>query len=481
LKSMHEDPIVGHFGEKATTYRIKKQFYWPLIKNNIKSFVKGCNIYQRREKPRAHKPLNPAIVGQPFECISIDFVGPLPLTKQENKYLIVATEYLTKHGCSHELITDHGSPFDNGLINTICKRLGIKHIISSPYHSQANKLVKRYNQTLCKTIAKCMSQYGDEWDKYVSSVLFAYRTTRHSITQKEPFYLTYGREVTLPAELFILSYPSEPIRADQVPQLLINRTLKIIDKLQKACVEACQNIKQSQIKQKHKHDSHYQLHSFKIGDKVLLYKTKLDTHRSGKLEENGKILGFQKVNMPNSSSIEKRLESIQPNLQQLIRKLKDGEELIIRPNQVILKIGEQEYIKEISGEKRRTPTQRIHDNLALYLNDLKQKEEIKILITSPVIGNNWEEKLTYLCNILKKLYFQIGELLAEKGWYNTTSKLSVHFLDSKGKLVGRIAKRVYLLFNARGQSNIQSIQAINILVLEHIAEKDFESLLVEAK
>ncbi|CAG8796820.1 29852_t:CDS:2, partial [Gigaspora margarita] len=164
---------------------------------------------------------------------------------------------------------------------------------------------------------------------------------------------------------------------------------------------------------------------------------------------------FQKINMPNSSSIEKRLESMQPNLQQLIRKLKDGEELIIYPNQVILKIGEQEYIKEIS---------------ALYLNDLKQKEKIKILITSPVIENNWEEKLTYLC-----------ELLAEKGWCDTTSKLSVHFSNSKGKLVGRIAKRVYLLFNAREQSNIQFVQAINISVLERIAKKDFESLLVEAK
>ncbi|CAG8800303.1 31047_t:CDS:1, partial [Gigaspora margarita] len=79
------------------------------------------------------------------------------------------------------------------------------------------------------------------------------------------------------------------------------------------------------------------------------------------------------------------------------------------------------------------------------------------------------------------LYFQIEELLAEKGWCDTTSKLSVHFLDSKGKLVGHIAKRVYLLFNAQGQSNIQSVQAINISVLERIAGKDFESLLIEAK
>ncbi|CAG8758341.1 36991_t:CDS:2, partial [Gigaspora margarita] len=79
----------------------------------------------------------------------------------------------------------------------------------------------------------------------------------HSVAQNKPFYLIYGKEATLLVELFTPSYPSKLIRTDQ-------------------------------IKQKHGHDSYYQLHSFKIGNKLLLYKAKLDTHKSSKLEENGK-------------------------------------------------------------------------------------------------------------------------------------------------------------------------------------------------
>ncbi|CAG8703749.1 11033_t:CDS:2, partial [Gigaspora margarita] len=172
---MHKEPTVGHFEEKATTYRIKKMILLALE--------------EKREKPRANK-LELSNLGQLFKHISIDFVGPLPLTKQGNKYLIVATKYLTKWPkarvipnctaktatlflyndiiCPYELITDHGSYFDN---------------------------VEKYNQTLCKNNSKI-------------------------------------KKVTTPAKLFMLSYSSEPTKADQVPQLLINRILEIIDKLQ---------------------------------------------------------------------------------------------------------------------------------------------------------------------------------------------------------------------------------------------------------
>ncbi|CAB5389654.1 unnamed protein product [Rhizophagus irregularis] len=45
------------------------------------------------------------------------------------------------------------------------------------------------------------------WDLYLPSALFAYRTIRQHTTRFEPFYLTYGREATLPIELKL---PSDP-------------------------------------------------------------------------------------------------------------------------------------------------------------------------------------------------------------------------------------------------------------------------------
>ena len=64
-------------------------------------------------------------------------------------------------------------------------------------------------------LAKYATTYNDDWDKYLPSALFAYRTMRQNTTRYEPFYLTYGRDVTLPIELDVPSYPSELDITDQ--------------------------------------------------------------------------------------------------------------------------------------------------------------------------------------------------------------------------------------------------------------------------
>jgi len=117
---------------------------------------------------------------QPFHHLGIDLVGPLPLTKQGNRYLVVATEYVTKwpevkaipaktaievttflykdiicrHGCPRELLSDQGKEFCNEVINELCAKFRIRHALSSPYHPQTNGLVEHFNQTLCHTLAK---------------------------------------------------------------------------------------------------------------------------------------------------------------------------------------------------------------------------------------------------------------------------------------------------------------------------------------
>ena len=101
----------------------------------------------------------------------MDIVGLLPLTKNGNQYIVVATEYLTKwlearalpdakatsvvsffyediicyHGCPRELLTDQGTHFVNTLLDSLCNQLGVKHRLSTAYHSQMNGLVEQFN------------------------------------------------------------------------------------------------------------------------------------------------------------------------------------------------------------------------------------------------------------------------------------------------------------------------------------------------
>src|SRR5438552_18461315 len=47
-------------------------------------------------KNKRKEPLHPIQIGQAFERIEIDLVRPLLITKQNNHYIIIATDYLTR-------------------------------------------------------------------------------------------------------------------------------------------------------------------------------------------------------------------------------------------------------------------------------------------------------------------------------------------------------------------------------------------------
>ena len=103
---------------------------------------------------------------------------------------------ICEHGCPEVLQSNQGMHFVNRVIKDLIEKFRIKHCLSSPYHPQTNGLVERFNQTLCKKLAK-LSEETDQWDEFVDLVLMSYRITKHSATGVTPFLLTYGRNAVL--------------------------------------------------------------------------------------------------------------------------------------------------------------------------------------------------------------------------------------------------------------------------------------------
>src|SRR5260364_218377 len=95
LYMMHKHPTAGHLGTDAMYHKIAERYYWDQMYRDIKEYVKTCEQCQRQGKSRRKEPLHPIKIGQVFEHIVIDLVGPLPITTQKNRYIIVATDYLT--------------------------------------------------------------------------------------------------------------------------------------------------------------------------------------------------------------------------------------------------------------------------------------------------------------------------------------------------------------------------------------------------
>src|SRR3989442_120507 len=192
----HNHETGGHSGMDTTYNKIANRYYWKGMYNDTKKYIKCCDTCQRRGQKGGKSYLNPIEVGEPFERIGIDFVGPLERTKRRNRYILVVTDYLTKwpeakamkeataenvmrfiyegiicrHGCPKIILSDRGTHFRNKLVEGLCEKFKIKHKLSSPYHPQTNGLVERFNRTLCESLAK-VSERENQWDEYLDKVL----------------------------------------------------------------------------------------------------------------------------------------------------------------------------------------------------------------------------------------------------------------------------------------------------------------------
>jgi Integrase zinc binding domain/Integrase core domain len=304
LYMMHNDPTSEHFSTDSMFTKIKARYYWPQYYEDIKEYVKSCDACQRRGRSKKNTLLHPIPVHSPFYQIGIDFVGPLPRTQRGKKYIIVAMDYLTKwpearavseataeatvnfiyeqiicqHGCPQIILSDRGTHFNNQMVKKLTEKFKINHLLSTPYHPQTNGLVERFNRTLCESLAK-LSLKNNDWDLYIAPTLFAYRTTKHSTTKIEPFFLVYGRA----ARLTIDEKQAENVNAEN------DRLFNLIDHVPSTRNKAKQQIAQSQIKQKDRHDKTVtQPNQFQIGDKVLYFNVVLDQSHSGKFNPKWK-------------------------------------------------------------------------------------------------------------------------------------------------------------------------------------------------
>jgi Integrase zinc binding domain/Integrase core domain len=318
LFMFHNDPTAAHFATDAMFDKIRSRYFWPQMYEEIRAYVQACDQCQRRGRSKKNQVLHPIPVNTPFYQIGIDFVGPLPLTAQGNRYIIVAMDYLTKwpeakpvpvataeqvanflyediigrHGCPIKILSDQGTHFKNNMIAHLMKKFQIKQTFSTPYHPQTNGLVERFNRTLCESLAKLSNEHKTDWDRYIAPVLFAYRTTKHNTTKFTPFYLMYGREVKLPMDSFGLEREHN----------LLTRLHDLVEDLPRGRFGAKEQIEIGQVKQKELYDKKIkQEQHFLLGQKVLYYKAVQDNQHTGKLLPKWKGSYFIHEVQPNGS------------------------------------------------------------------------------------------------------------------------------------------------------------------------------------
>ena len=308
----HYHPLGGHFAFANTLNRIFQKYYWPDMNKNIYNMVKECDKCQQHGPKYINEKAYPVPVPvKPFAQIGIDIKHVTP-SQSGYRYIIVAIDYLTKyveiralryqtsseiaafiyeevitrHGCVNYIITDNGRPMISELIKLVCQSFKIKHKTISPYHSQSNGLVERFNRTLDSCLKKLSIEEKKDWEQYLPATDFAYRSIRQATTGHSPFYLLYGYE---PDTLFDQTMKPIDVKDSSFEIQLKIRTAVQIQQLNNIRKEALKKIEKSQklqikrLEKKLNQPKKEWKPSFNIGDVVKLYRDNITTSWSAKI------------------------------------------------------------------------------------------------------------------------------------------------------------------------------------------------------
>jgi len=156
---------------------IKRTYWWPGLKEDIKKYVQGCVKYQQNKEQhqkRAGK-LHPLEIPEgPWQDISINMIGPLPRSNEMDAILVIvdrftkmirlkattiniSSEGVAKiyrdeiwkiHGIPKMILSDHGPQFASRFMEDFTKILGTKRKLSTAYHPQTDGQTERINQEI---------------------------------------------------------------------------------------------------------------------------------------------------------------------------------------------------------------------------------------------------------------------------------------------------------------------------------------------
>jgi hypothetical protein len=238
IKYFHQGPLGGHSGVKVTAKKLSAVFYWPGLKQMVKTFVKECDICQRYKPELVAYPglLQPLpIPTQIWSEISMDFIESLP--KSHGKSVIfVVVDRLSKmahfmalqhpfsasdiakafldnvyklHGLPKAIVSDRDKVFLSHFWQSLFKMMKVELQLSTGYHPQTYGQTEVVNRCL-GCYLRCMTgEKPKDWVDWLPLAEYWYNTNSHSATKVTPFEVVYGQ----PAPLHLPYVPGDSVVA----------------------------------------------------------------------------------------------------------------------------------------------------------------------------------------------------------------------------------------------------------------------------
>jgi hypothetical protein len=233
LREIHEGVCGDHAASRTLVGKAYRAgFWWPIAVSDTEDLVRRCQNCQFFSK-QSHIPAHNLITippSWPFACWSLDIIGPFTTAPGGFTHVLVAIDKFTKwikykpiakltpdqvvdfisdilhrFGFPNTIIIDLGSNFTANQFWEFCENVCIEVKYVFVAHPRANGQVERANSMIIDGLKKRLydenSKKGGTWIHELPHVIWGLRTQPSKAIGQTLFFLVYGSEAILPADI----------------------------------------------------------------------------------------------------------------------------------------------------------------------------------------------------------------------------------------------------------------------------------------